>query len=76
MRISYKPLWKLLIDREMKKKELKEKTGLGSSTFTKLKNNECVRTDTLVKICEVLECKLSEIVECVEDKNVKVSNCF
>jgi hypothetical protein len=76
MRISYKPLWKLLIDREMTKKELQEKTGLGSSTFTKLKNNECVRTDTLVKICEVLGCKLSEIVECVEDKNVKDSNRF
>lgn len=76
MRISYKPLWKLLIDREMTKKELQEKTGLGSSTFTKLKNNECVRTDTLVKICEVLRCQLSDIVECVEDKNVKISNRF
>lgn len=66
MKICYKPLWKLLIDRDMTKKELQEKTGLGSSTFTKLKNDECVRTDTLVKICEVLECNISDIAVCVE----------
>nr|DAO50515.1 MAG TPA: Cro/C1-type HTH DNA-binding domain protein [Caudoviricetes sp.] len=74
MKISYKPLWKLLIDKDMTKKDLQERTGLGSSTFTKLKNNDCVRTDTLVKICEVLNCQLSEIAECVEEQNVKISN--
>lgn len=63
MKISYKPLWKLLIDREMSKKELQNITGLGSSTFTKLRNNENVTTDTLIKICESLQCELNDIVE-------------
>lgn len=63
MKISYKPLWKLLIDREISKKELQNITGLGSSTFTKLRNNENVTTDTLVKICESLQCELNDIVE-------------
>lgn len=67
MKICYKPLWKLLIDRDISKKELQQLTGLGSSTFTKLKNDECVRTDTLVRICEILECELSDIVKCVEE---------
>lgn len=63
MKISYKPLWKLLIDREISKKELQTITGLGSSTFTKLRNNENVTTDTLVKICDFLQCELHDIVE-------------
>jgi hypothetical protein len=63
MKISYKPLWKLLIDREISKKELQTITGLGSSTFTKLRNNENVTTDTLVKICDSLQCELHDIVE-------------
>ena len=42
MKISYKPLWKLLIDKNISKKELQERTKLGSSTFTKLRNNENV----------------------------------
>lgn len=63
MKISYKPLWKLLIDREISKKELQTITGLGSSTFTKLRNNENVTTDTLVKICDSLQCELNDIVE-------------
>lgn len=63
MKISYKPLWKLLIDREISKKELQNVTGLGSSTFTKLRNNENVTTDTLVKICESLQCELNDIIE-------------
>ena len=67
MKICYKPLWKLLIDRDISKKELQQLTGLGSSTFTKLKNDECVRTDTLVRICEILKCELSDIVKCVEE---------
>lgn len=67
MRISYTPLWKLLIDRKIKRSEFRQLTGLASSTMTKLRNDETVTTDTLVKICTVLNCQISDIVECLED---------
>lgn len=69
MKISYKPLWKLLIDKNISKKELQERTKLGSSTFTKLRNNENVTTDSLVKICTALKCELKDIMKFEEDKN-------
>lgn len=68
MKFSYKPLWKLMIDKEINNTELIEKAGIGKSTFYKLKNGENITTDILLKICTVLECDISEIIECVEDK--------
>ena len=65
MTLCYKKLWKLLIDREMKHKDLILLSGISKSTFYKLRNNENVTTDVLLKICEVLDCDISEIVECV-----------
>jgi len=65
MNISYKPLWKLLIDMNINKTQLRESTGLSPSTFSKLVKNENVTTNTLVKICEVLDCKIQDIVEVV-----------
>ena len=67
MKISYNPLWKLLIDKKMKRNEFRKLTGLASSTMTKLRNDETVTTDTLVKICTVLSCQISDVVECLED---------
>ena len=67
MAISYKRLWKLLIDKEMKKKELVEKAGLSSYTLNKLNKSENVNTDTLIKICKALDCQLEDIMEIVED---------
>lgn len=67
MRISYKRLWKLLIDRNMKKADLKEKAGISSSSIAKLGRNENVNTDILVKICQALNCKLEEIMELEEE---------
>jgi len=66
MKFSYKKLWKLLIDRDIKHKDLIEKTAISRSTFYKLKKDENVTTDVLLKICEELNCDISEIVECVE----------
>jgi len=71
MAASYKPLFKLLIDRNMKKKELAERAGLSLATITKMgRNGTVVTIDVLVKICVALHCELGEIVEIVPDENV------
>ena len=62
-RVSYKKLWKLLIDKDMKKKDLREATGISSSSMAKLGKNENVTTDVLVRICNALNCELSDIME-------------
>lgn len=67
MYISYKKLWKLLIDRDIRKKNLKEMTGLSPSTIAKLGNNEIVNTSVIIRICEALQCDLCDIMEIAED---------
>ena len=63
MQVSYKKLWKLLIDRDMRKQDLKEKAGISKGTITKLGKNQNVSTETLAKICAELECNIEDIVE-------------
>ena len=63
--ISYNKLWKKLIDMNMKKCELKELTGIGSTTMTKLKRNEPVSMDVIVKICLALKCNIDEIMDVI-----------
>ena len=63
MRISYKKLWKMLIDREMKKKDLAELAGISTTSIAKLGRKENVNTDILLKICVALKCDISEIME-------------
>lgn len=67
-KLSYKKLFKLLIDIEMKNTELMEKAKLSKSTFYKIKNGQNVTTDVLLRICNTLNCDISDIVECVEIK--------
>ena len=67
MAASYKKLWKLLIDRDMKKKDLRELTKLSSSTIAQMTKNEPVSTDVLIKICAVLNCDVGDIMEIVPD---------
>ena len=67
MSISYKKLWKLLIDRDMKKKDLQREAGISSASITKLGKNENVNTDILQKICEALDCDICDIMEMVPD---------
>ena len=67
MTVSYKKLWKLLIDKEMMKKDLAEKANISSASIAKLGRNENVNTDILLRICEALECDVSDIMEVVED---------
>ena len=66
MAVSYKKLWKLLIDRDMKKKDLCEAAGISHASVAKLGKNENVTTDVLVKICTALKCDISYIMEIKE----------
>ena len=68
MAVSYKKLWKLLIDKDMKKKDLRMATGMTTTALAKLGKNEHVNTEILAKICKVLECNIEDIVEVVEEK--------
>lgn len=63
MAISYKKLWKLLIDRDLKKKDLSALAGISSASVTKLGKNENVNTEILEKICKALDCDISDIME-------------
>ena len=65
MAISYKKLWKLLIDRDLKKKDLQKIAGISSASITKLGKNENVNTEIIVKICIALNCDVSDIMEIV-----------
>lgn len=65
MPVSYKKLWKILIDRDMKKKDLTKLAGISTASMAKLGRNENITTDVLVKICNALECDIGDIVEVV-----------
>ena len=68
MAISYKKLWKLLIDKDMKKEDLRIKAGISTNTMAKLGKNENVNTHMLVKICSALDCDIADIMEITEEK--------
>lgn len=74
--VSYKKLWKLLIDRNMKKKDLREAAGISTASMAKLAKNENLTTDILLKICNVLKCDISEIMEVTFDaaEQTKIHN--
>ena len=63
--VSYNKLWKKLIDLNMKKRELKEATGIGSTTLTKLNNDEPVSMDVMIKICVALNCNIGDIMDVI-----------
>lgn len=67
MRISYRPLWVMLAQREMTKKELREKSGISTASLAKLGKGENLTTDVLLKICEALDCNINEILETVPE---------
>ena len=68
MGVSYKKLFKLLIDRGMKKKDLRELAAIGNSTMTKLANDENVTMEVMAKICIALDCNFDDIVEITAEK--------
>lgn len=63
MDVSYKKLWKLLIDRDMKKRELQLAAKLSTSTMSKLNHAKNIQMDVLVRICRVLDCDICDVVE-------------
>jgi DNA-binding Xre family transcriptional regulator len=67
MAVSYKKLWKLLIDKDMKKKDLAELANISTYTINKLNHGDNVNVDTLVRICHALNCGLEDIMELVDD---------
>lgn len=69
MRTDYRKLWKLLIDHNMTKGELRQKAGISSVTLAKLGKNENVTTDILLRICKVLNCTLADIVDTAIDEH-------
>lgn len=72
MSFSYKKLWKLIIEYDMNKTQLREGAGISSATLAKLGKNEKVSLDALEKICKSLNCDISDIIEYVsEEKNEK-----
>lgn len=71
MNISYKKLWKLIIDKDMTNVEVRKASGVSPATFTKLKKNEMVSLEVLVKICHVLKCEIGDIIEIVDNRSIE-----
>ena len=69
MRIQYNKLWKILIDKNMKKVDLREAAEISSNTIAKLGKNELVRMDVLMKIATTLDCKVEDLFETIKDED-------
>lgn len=63
--VSYKPLWKTLIDKDMTKQDLRKATGLSSTTIAKMGRDETVTTQVLARICGAVQCQMADVVEVV-----------
>ncbi len=68
MAVSYKKLWKVLIDKDMKKKDLQKAAGVSWASVTKLSKGETVSMEVLGKICRALDCNIGDVMEFVEDE--------
>ncbi|WP_195514367.1 helix-turn-helix domain-containing protein [Enterococcus sp. 1001283B150225_161107_E12] len=68
MTFSYNKLWKLTIDKNINKTQLRDKAGLTNSTLSKLSKNKTVSMDSLARICRTLECDISDIVEYTQEE--------
>ncbi len=71
MRIQYNKMWKMMIDKNMKKSDLRSKAGISANSVAKLGKNEPVRMDILMKIAEALDCKVEDLFETVRDSEKK-----
>ena len=67
MGVSYKKLWKLIIDKDMTNVEVRRAAKISPATFTKLKKNEILSLEVLLKICQTLDCDIGDIVETVKE---------
>ena len=69
MRFSYNKLWKLMIDKGINKKTLREMSGISATSVAKLGYGGNVNTEILLKICTALNCEIGDIMEIVSDEN-------
>ncbi|MBS5029494.1 MAG: helix-turn-helix transcriptional regulator [Coprococcus comes] len=65
MEVSYKKLWKLLIDKDMKKKDLQQQAGVSWSSVTKLSKGETVSMEVMMKVCKALNCDIGDVMELI-----------
>ena len=68
MEVSYKKLWKLLIDKDMKKKDLQAQAGISWTSVTKLSKGENVSMEVLIKVCKALECNIGDIIDLIPEE--------
>lgn len=71
MRISYNKLWKMLIDQNMNKRDLAEKSGVSTASIAKLSKGANITTDVLLKICEAMNCRIEDILETIDEQEEK-----
>jgi DNA-binding Xre family transcriptional regulator len=69
MEVSYKKLWKILIDKDMKKKDLQATAGISWASVTKLSKGGTVSMEVLIKICTALNCDIGDVMELIPEKN-------
>lgn len=69
MEVSYKKLWKILIDKDMKKKDLQAAAGISWASVTKLSKGETVSMEVLIKICKALNCDIGDVMELIPEEN-------
>ena len=74
LKFSYKKLFKKLIDLEMKSTELMDKAQIIKSTFYKIKNGQNVTTDVLLRICNTLNCDISDVMQCIEFETEEIKD--
>ncbi len=74
MEISYKKLWKLLIDKDMKKKDLQAAAGISWASVTKLSKGETVSMEVLMKVCKTLNCNIGDIMDFIPENEENTSN--
>jgi len=74
VKVSYKRLWILCAEREISKGELRKKAGVSSATFTKLRRNQEVALSVLLKIADVLDCNVGEMMDFVKDEDYELQN--
>lgn len=70
MKVSYDKLWKMLIDKKMKKYQLREQAHISSNSVAKLSKNEFVSMGILMKICKTLDCNIGDVCEFVNDEDI------
>ena len=70
MAISYKKLWKLLIDKDMKKEELRIAAGISTNTMAKLGKNQPVSMDVMLKICAIFSCNIADVMDVILEESV------